>query len=115
MTKIQDASNIQEAYDTSKQPPPFPLLSIYELRQFIDVEYNIFIFLLKIIIKINLQESRSSPFAQAINDVVTLGNHKNYQLFGIQFIDPGWQNNNIVCIEFVWSRDGTNQGVKSLL
>ena len=62
-----------------------------------------------------MQESCGSPFAQAIHNVVTLGNHKKYLSFGIQLIDPGWQNNNVACLVFVRSRDGTDQGVKSLL
>ena len=70
---------------------------------------------MQLIINTKVQESHGSPFAQAIHDGVTLRNHKKYKSFGIQFIDPGWQNNNFVCLRFVRSRDGKNQGVKSLL
>ena len=58
---------------------PPPLLSIYKPRQYIDAEYNIFIFLLQLIIKLKVQEICGSPLAQAIHDGITLGNHKKYQ------------------------------------
>ena len=79
MMEIQTYSYILEAYDTAKQPPPSPLLSIQKLRQYINAEYNIFIFFLQLIIKPKAQDIRGSSFAQAIHDVVTLGNHKSYQ------------------------------------
>ena len=79
------------------------------------MEYNIFLFLLQLIINIKVQESHGSPFSHAIHDGATLGNHKKYASFGVQFIDPGWRNNNVVCLGFFQSRDGTNQGFKSLL
>ena len=70
---------------------------------------------MQLIINLKVQEIRGSLFAQGIHDGVTLGNHKKYQSFGIQFIDPGFQNNNVMCLGFVCSRDGKNQGVNYLL
>lgn len=92
-----------------------PLLSVYKLKQYINAEYSIFLILLQLIIKLKIEESHGSAFAQSIHDGVTLGNHKKYQSFGLQFIDPGWLANIVVCIGFVRSKDGTNEGVKDLL
>ena len=41
-----------------------------------------------------------NPFAQGLHDGVTLGNHKGYESFGIDVMDPDWDRNLPICVGF---------------
>ena len=114
---MQATSQMHLAMDgaPSKRSSAYPLMTVFKLKQYIDAEYTVFLFLLRLIIKLKIQQGHGLPFAQCIHDGVTLGNHKKYQSFGLQFIDPGWLSNIVVCLGFVRCRDSTNDGVKNLL
>ena len=108
-------SSVPFSTDTTYNYPPSPLLTIFKLKQYIEAEYSVLLMLLQLIVKLKMQQSHGYPFAQSIHDGVTLGNHKKYQSFGLQFVDPKWLCNIVVCLGFVRSTDGTNEGVKNLL
>ena len=62
-----------------------------------------------------------NPFAQGFHDGVTLGNHKGYESFGIDVMDPDWDRNLPICVGFAQkpkrkdgSFDGTDATVAKL-
>ena len=45
-------------------------------------------------------QALGNPFAQALHDGVTLGDHKGYESLGIDVVDTDWEMNLPVCVGF---------------
>jgi hypothetical protein len=91
------------------------VLSKYMLRRYVRAEYEVFKKFLQIIIELKIKQGHGNPFGQVIHDGVTLANHKKYQSIGLQFIDPNWLANLVVCVGFERSTDNTDVGVARLV
>ena len=74
-------------------------------------EFDIFRLFLKTILDEKVAQAKGNPFAQAVHDGGTLSNKRKYQVFGIQFIDPQWRRNLVICLGFERCPDGTNAAV----
>ena len=77
------------------------ILTDVMLKNYIVAEFAIFLVFLKVICKLKMAQSFDTPCAQAIHDGATLENKKKYQAFGVQFIDPRWLCNLVICVGFV--------------
>lgn len=78
--------------------PDADVLTIYLLRKYLHAEFAVFVKLLKICIDTKVKQSHGAAFAQLIHDGVTLANKSKYQSLGIQFIDPKWLANLVICL-----------------
>ena len=63
-------------------------------------EFDIFKVFLKIILDEKVAQAKGNHFAQAVHDGGTLTSKRKYQAFGIQFIDPQWRRNLVICLGF---------------
>ena len=52
------------------------------------------------LVNLKVLESSKYPCCQIIHDGVTLGNAGKYQAIGLQFIDPNWIENFVLCLGF---------------
>jgi hypothetical protein len=80
--------------------PDAEVLTTYLLKKYLHAEFAVFVELLKICIDVKVKQSHRVAFAQLIHDGVMLANKSNYQLLGIQFIDPKWLENLVICFGF---------------
>ena len=78
----------------------WPVLLLYKLKQYACAEFKIFILFLKVMIELKIEQGYGNPFVQSIHDGVTLDNHKKYQAFWLQMVDPNWLCNLVICIGF---------------
>ena len=74
-------------------------------------EFEIFKVFLKIILDEKVAQAKGNHFAQAVHDGGTLTSKRKYQAFGIQFIDPQWRRNLVICLGFERCSDGTDAAV----
>jgi len=100
---------------TTGDGPSTAILTVYMLKKFICAEFTIFLFFLQLIIGLKVTQGQGNPFAQFVHDGATLANKKKYQAFGLQFVDPRWLCNLVVCIGFVFVLSSTNIDVANLI
>jgi hypothetical protein len=74
-------------------------------------EFEIFKLFLKIILDEKVAQAKGNQFAQAVHDGGTLTSKRKYQAFGIQFIDPKWRRNLVICLGFERCSNGTDVDV----
>ncbi len=74
-------------------------------------EFEIFKLFLKIILDEKVAQAKGNQFAQAVHDGGTLTSKRKYQAFGIQFIDPKWRRNLVICLGFERCSNGTDVAV----
>ena len=80
-----------------------PILTQYMLKEYVRAEFSVFLLFLALIIKLKMGQSHDAPFAQAQHDGGTAANKKKYQALAMQFIDPKWLRNLVICIGFKYS------------
>jgi hypothetical protein len=90
---------------------PSKVLTIKSLANWVRAEFDIFKIFLKTILDEKVAQAKGNRFAQAVHDGGTLTNKRKYQAFGIQFIDPQWRMNLVICLGFERCSDGTDASV----
>jgi len=78
------------------------ILTRYMLLKYIEAEFAIFLVFLQLIVSMKLRQSSGMAFGQLIHDGGTAANKKKSQALGIQFIDPRWLCNLVICIGWVY-------------
>ena len=91
------------------------ILTKAELVKYVHAEFDVFLHFVRIILKEKVEQSKGNQFAQLIHDGGTLKSKKKYQGMAIQFFDPKWRGNHVICTGFLRSYEGTNAGVSNLL
>ena len=99
----------------SDKPSESGILTVDMLKKYVRAEFNVFVLFLKHIIVEKVAQSKGNTFAQIIHDGGTLASKKKYQGMGIQFIDPKWRCNHVICTGFLRGYDGTAEGISNLL
>ncbi len=84
------------------------IVTIQYLAKWVRAEFEIFKVFLKIILDEKVAQAKGNQFALAVHDGGTLTNKCKYQAFGIQFIDPRWRKNLVICLGFERCSDGTD-------
>ncbi len=85
------------------------------LEKCVRAEFDLFKLFLKIILDEKAAQAKGNAFAQAIHDNLTLtSNKRKYQAFGIQFVEPQWHRNLVICVGFERCSDGTDAVVATL-
>ena len=102
-------------YAMSDKPSDSVILNRDQLVKHVRAEFNAFLHFLKLILNEKVLQSKGNQFAQLIHDGGTLKNKKKYQGMGIQFMDPRWRCNHVICTGFSRSFDGSDVGVAALL
>jgi len=87
------------------------ILSVKSLKKWVRAEFEVFQLFLKTILDEKSAQAKGNPFAQGVHDGGTLVSKRKYQAFGIQFIDPKWRRNLVVCIGFERCADGRDVAV----
>jgi hypothetical protein len=87
------------------------ILTVQSLAKWVRAEFEIFKVFLKIILDEKVAQAKGNQFAQAVHDGGTLTNKRKYQAFGLQFIDPQWRKNLVICLGFERCSDGTDAAV----
>lgn len=95
--------------------PNADVLTIYLLKKYLHAEFAVFVELLKICIDMKIKQSPGAAFGQLIHDGVMLANKSKYQSLGIQFIDPKWLANLVICFGFEQCSDGMARSIKKLI
>jgi hypothetical protein len=95
--------------------PDAEVLTTYLLKKYIHAEFAVFVELLKICIDANVKQSHGVAFAQLIHDGVMVANKSKYQSLVIQFIDPKWLANLVICFGFEQCSDETASSIKKLI
>jgi hypothetical protein len=91
-----------------------PILTQYMLKEYVRAEFSVFLLFLALIIKLKMGQSHDAPFAQAQHDGGTAANKKKYQALAMQFIDPKWLRNLVICIGFKYSPQNKDADVAAL-
>ena len=68
------------------------ILTCYQLKTYIHVEFEFFATFLKFVLEWKLNESKGNPFALGLHDGVTLGNYQGYESLALNFISPEWKS-----------------------
>lgn len=84
------------------------ILTPYMMRKYIEAEFRIMLFFIKLMCDIKMEQSHGNAFAQGIHDGATLANGRKYQALAISFVDPRWLRNLVVCVGFVFVLSSTN-------
>jgi hypothetical protein len=90
-------------------------LSVHQLVKWVRAEFEAFLIFLKEIIAECYEISMGNPFAQGLHDGGTLENKQKYQVYGLQFIPPDFDQNLVVMVGLLPSSNGTDAGVAELL
>ena len=77
-----------------------PLLTPKMLEKYVQAEFSIFVIFLKHFVNKKLIQTMGNPFAQAVHDGVTLGDHNGYESMGLDMVDTEWEGNHPICIGF---------------
>ena len=80
------------------KPKKHPILTIPKLKLFIEAEYKVFLKFARNIVAAKQKQSKGNKFGQVIHDGVTLENGNKYQSIGLQFVDPWWRGNIVLCL-----------------
>ena len=80
------------------RPKKQPILTIAKLKLFIEAEYEVFLKFTREIIDAKIKQSKGNQFGQLIHDGVTLENGNKHQSIGLQFVDPCWRRNIVLCL-----------------
>ena len=80
------------------KPKKTPILTIAKLKLFIEAEYEVFLKFTRNIVAAKQKQSKANKFGQVIHDGVTLENGNTYQSIGLQFVDPWWRGNIVLCL-----------------
>lgn len=91
-----------------------PLLQRTQLSKGVRAEFEVFIKLVKLVGGEAGAKAMGNPFGQCIHDSGTLANHVSYQAYGMQFVDPLWNGNVVICFGLVRSSDARNEKVAEL-
>ena len=94
----------------SDKPSELAILSKDQLViKYAHAEFDAFLIFLKIILsKIVAYPKSSNLFAHTSHDGVTLASKRKIKGIAIQFMDPKWRTNHVICIDFLRSYDDTN-------
>jgi hypothetical protein len=87
------------------------VLTVQSLEKWVRAEFDIFKLFLKIILDEKVAQAKGNPFAQAVHDGGTLTSKRKYQAYGIQFVDPQWRRNLVICVGFERCSNGTDAAV----
>jgi len=90
------------------------VLTVQSLAKWVRAEFDIFKMFLKIILDEKVAQAKGNHFAQGVHDGGTLTSKRKYQAFGLQFIDPQWRMNHVICLGFERCSDGTDVSVAAL-
>ena len=98
-----------------------PLLTSRMLETYVRAEFAIFVIFVKFLVTKKLIQLLCNPFAHALHDGVTLGDHKGYESLGLDVVDDDWDRNLPICVGFRQksmrpdgSYDGTDHAVGAL-
>eukprot|EP00854_Cymbomonas_tetramitiformis_P031186 gene31186-39149_t len=92
-----------------------PILKVKDLLLYVRAEFDVFLFFLRFMIQCKHDLAKGNRFAQALHDGGTLVNKRKYQAIGLQFIDPEWRCNHVVCVGFPHSMNNRDFQVAQLL
>ena len=67
------------------------------------------------VIDYQMEKAGGNAFGQILHDGGTLDNHIKHQAFGLQFVDPRWNQNFVICLGLTPLKDGTAPAVADLL
>eukprot|EP00966_Prymnesium_polylepis_P175418 4059513-Prymnesium_polylepis.1 len=90
------------------------LLTAAQLSSWVDAEFKVFCRFIKFMLSRKMAQAQGNAFAQFLHDGGTLKNHKKYQAFGIQFVDPDWEHNWVICFGFPRSSRNKDEQVAEL-
>ena len=99
----------------SDKPSDAAILTRDQLVKYVRAEFSAFLHFLKLMLNEKVLQAKGNQFAQVLHDGGTLKNKKKYQGMAIQFMDPRWRGNHVICTGFSRSTDGTDAGVAALL
>ena len=91
-----------------------PILTPYMLGEYVKSETEVLKKIMKVIFDLKRKQAKGNKFGQAIRDGATAVNGKKFQAFGIQFVDPSWHGNIVLCTGFVQSNDGSSTSIANL-
>ena len=92
-----------------------PILKARHLKAFVRAEFEVFLLFFKHLLREKWDQVMGNPFAQILHDGGTLDNHKKYQALGLQFIDPLWRENFVVCFGLTQLSSSTTDDVASTI
>ena len=96
-------------------PEKAPVLKVKQLKRYVRAEFDVFLIFLKGILEMKVEQSKGNAFAQLLHDGGTLKNHKKYQAFGMQLIDPSWKANLVICFGFPHTTSSKDKDVSALI
>ena len=94
-----------------RTPPPCPQCQIMKpamLVMWVRSEFAVFTLFIEEILSRASAALLGNTFVQGISDGGTLENHHRYEALGLQFVDPLWRRNHVVCLGFPPLSDGTD-------
>ena len=95
---------------------PAPKMEPRQLCRWVRAEFGVFKMFLKYMLQLKFQHSKGNAFAQGLHDCGTLENHEKFLALGIQFIDPKWFRNWVICLSCTCSfRGGTDVVIANLI
>ena len=75
-----------------------PILDERILKRYVNAEYDRMILEVQSLIRAKIDNSRGNKFAQIIHDGCTLDNGFKVQSVGLQFVDPKFRTNHVLCL-----------------
>ncbi|KAK3270774.1 hypothetical protein CYMTET_20841 [Cymbomonas tetramitiformis] len=94
--------------------PGTAILTIKSLKAWVHAEFTVFTLFVKFTLTKKLKQAKGNAFAQGIHDGGTLTSGKKFQVFGLQFVDPLWEHNFVLCLALKRSPLNTNAAVALL-
>ncbi|KAK3260441.1 hypothetical protein CYMTET_30596 [Cymbomonas tetramitiformis] len=88
--------------------PGTAILTIKSLKAWVHAEFTVFTLFVKFTLTKKLKQAKGNAFAQGIHDGGTLTSGKKFQVFGLQFVDPLWEHNFVLCLALKRSPLNTN-------
>ena len=92
-----------------------PVITAEHLYKFIDAEWAIFMELLKLFVKTQMEASFEQPCLQLLHDAGTLDDHRKREAVGISAVTPDWGKIVTVAIGFLPIEDGSDSALERRL
>ena len=85
------------------------------MKEYVHAEFEVFKLFFKHIMGLAMENAKGNSFAQLLTDGGTLKNKKKYQALAVQFVDPEWKRNHVICFGFPNSKSNTDTAVAELV
>ena len=92
-----------------------PILGYKQLLFYARAEYNLLFKLVNFLLDQKEKQGLGNHFAQVLHNGCTASNRKKYQAIGLQFIDPKWRTNHVLCIGFTRCSSTKAQSIADLI